>query len=88
MGGLASENSFLTRLCRDAGSGTVIVSVNYRHAPEERYPAAIDDAIEGYRWVISETGREELGIDLNKVAVGGLSAYVPTLLPFSPYVLE
>jgi acetyl esterase/lipase len=75
MGGLDSENSFLTMLCSRVSC--VVVSVNYRHAPEHPYPAAIEDAMEGFRWVVSAAGRKMLGIDPAQVAVGGLSAYVP-----------
>lgn len=72
LGGLDSENSFLTRCC--ATAKCVVVSVNYRHAPENPYPAAIDDATAGYSWVTSEIGQKEIGIDIGKVAIGGLSA--------------
>ncbi|RDW83430.1 hypothetical protein BP5796_04921 [Coleophoma crateriformis] len=72
MGGLNSENSFLSRVCKDVDM--LVVSVDYRHAPENVYPAAIDDAVEGYKWIISAPGVQELGIDVERTAVGGLSA--------------
>jgi acetyl esterase/lipase len=72
MGGLASENSFLTRLCQDAKC--CVVNANYRHAPENPYPAAINDSVDAYKWIISEDGKKELEIDVKRVAVGGLSA--------------
>ncbi len=53
----------------------VVVSVNYRHAPEHVYPAAINDSFDGFTWVVTE-GAEELGIDVSKIATGGLSAQV------------
>jgi acetyl esterase/lipase len=74
MGGLTSENSFLTRCCSEAKC--CVVSVNYIHAPEDPYPAAIDDAVDAYWWIVSQERRRELGIDVKKVAVGGLSAHV------------
>ncbi|KAH8653217.1 Alpha/Beta hydrolase protein [Tricladium varicosporioides] len=72
MGGLSSENSFLTRICSDVSC--MVISVNYRHAPENPYPAAIDDVVAGFTWVVSLSGQKELGIDLKRIAVGGLSA--------------
>lgn len=40
-------------LCRDLcdRTGAVVVSVNYRHAPEDRFPAAADDAFAALRWI-------------------------------------
>jgi acetyl esterase/lipase len=72
MGGLSSENSFLTRCCSEAKC--CVVSANYRHAPEDPYPAAINNAVDAYSWIVSDEGRKELAIDVKKVAVGGLSA--------------
>ncbi|KAF4624079.1 hypothetical protein G7Y89_g14094 [Cudoniella acicularis] len=72
MGGLSSENSFLTRLCSNASC--VVVSVNYRHAPENPYPAAINDVVTGFSWIVSPAGKKALHIDVGRVAIGGLSA--------------
>lgn len=55
-----------------AGAGCVVVSVDYRLAPENPYPAATEDAVEALRWVHSK-GESELGIDPGKIAVGGSS---------------
>jgi cation diffusion facilitator CzcD-associated flavoprotein CzcO/acetyl esterase/lipase len=61
-------------LCRDlcARSGAVIVSVNYRHAPEDRFPAAAEDAIAAVRWV--DAHATELGGIPGQLAVAGWSA--------------
>ncbi|WP_379141315.1 alpha/beta hydrolase [Paenibacillus sp. sgz500992] len=49
----------------------VVVSVNYRLAPEHPYPAAIDDCYAGLVWMTEEA--ELLGIDVNRVAIAGAS---------------
>jgi cation diffusion facilitator CzcD-associated flavoprotein CzcO/acetyl esterase/lipase len=61
-------------LCRDlcARSDAVIVSVNYRHAPEDRFPAAADDACAAVRWAGAHA--TELGGIPGQLAVAGWSA--------------
>ncbi len=49
----------------------VVVSVDYRLAPEHPYPAAIDDCYAGLTWMTGEA--ESLGIDLDRVAIAGAS---------------
>jgi acetyl esterase len=53
-------------------SGAVVVSVDYRLAPEHRFPAAVDDCLAVLEWAVAN--EELLGVDANRVAVGGDSA--------------
>jgi acetyl esterase len=49
-----------------------VASVDYRLAPESRYPTAVEDSYAAMRWVVDNAGR--LGLDPRRVAVGGDSA--------------
>jgi acetyl esterase/lipase len=52
--------------------GAVVVSVEYRLAPEHPFPAPVEDCYAGLVWMAAQA--EELGFDPRKLAVGGLSA--------------
>ena len=60
------------------GAKCVVISVDYRLAPEHPYPAAVEDAVDALHWVIKH-GHTELGIDLSRIAVGGSSRYITFL---------
>ncbi|KAK0187260.1 alpha/beta hydrolase fold-domain-containing protein [Armillaria mellea] len=70
-GNINSENSLATNMCVHAKC--VVISVNYRLAPEDKYPLAVEDAIESLDWVI-KNGKSELNIDTTRIAVGGSSS--------------
>ena len=61
-------------LCRQltAGAGITVAAVDYRLAPEHKFPAAVDDAWTATRWIAAHAA--ELGIDARRLAVGGDSA--------------
>jgi acetyl esterase/lipase len=50
----------------------IVISVDYRCAPEHKFPAAVDDAIAATAWIADHA--EELGIDASRLVVGGDSA--------------
>ena len=53
-------------------ANAIVVSIEYRHAPEAKFPAAHDDANAAYKWVLANAA--QWGGDPKKVAVVGESA--------------
>lgn len=70
MGSARQDDVLCGRFARDLGA--VVVSVDYRLAPEHPYPAALDDCVAACTFVRREAAA--LGVDPARVAVGGMSA--------------
>ncbi len=70
LGNLDSDDAMCRDLC--VKSDAIIVSVNYRHAPEDRFPAAADDGFAAIEWIAAHA--EELGGIPDRLAVCGWSA--------------
>ncbi|MFD7164373.1 alpha/beta hydrolase [Streptomyces violascens] len=70
MGDVETEHPWAARIAE--ASGAVVISVGYRLAPENPFPAAPDDAYAVLTWAARNAA--ELGIDPDRIAVGGHSA--------------
>lgn len=70
LGSVELMDDIARKLCRDTGA--VVVSVDYRLAPENPFPAAHDDALAATRWALKNV--DTLGGDPFRVAVAGESA--------------
>ncbi|KAL4870218.1 hypothetical protein BDV12DRAFT_166410 [Aspergillus spectabilis] len=71
LGTIDTENVVCTNLC--SRGGAVVVTVDYRLAPENPWPAAVHDCWEALLWLILE-GPATLNINISKLATGGSSA--------------
>ncbi len=70
VGDLDMADTVCSTICRDAG--VVVISVDYRLAPEHKFPAGLDDVKAVTRWVARNGS--EMGIDTSRLAIGGDSA--------------
>ena len=69
--GNLDSHDVVCRKLADEGQ-LIVISVDYRLAPEHKFPAAVDDAIASTKW-IAENARQ-FGIDASRLMVGGDSA--------------
>jgi acetyl esterase len=70
LGTLDTSDDVCRRLTN--GAGCVTVAVSYRLAPENKFPAAVEDCYAGTAWVAAHAA--ELGADGSRIAVGGDSS--------------
>jgi epsilon-lactone hydrolase len=68
LGSLTSNRRFSALLSQHAGAR--VLNVGYRNAPEHRYPAALDDAVAAYRWLLA-TGTDPATVVLCGNSAGG-----------------
>ena len=69
-GDLETHDSLCTRLA--LWSGAMVMAIDYRLAPEHKFPAAVDDCCTAYQWLRTHGG--EIGVDQTRVGVAGDSA--------------
>ena len=65
-----SHDGFCRRISKNTNS--IVVSVDYRLAPEHRAPAAAEDAHTALNWLVENAG--EFGLDRNRILIAGDSA--------------
>jgi acetyl esterase len=70
VGSVATHDALCRKFAHDAGCA--VVSVDYRLAPEHKFPVAVNDAFDALQWLVREAAT--LGIDPARLAVGGDSA--------------
>ncbi|KAF4628334.1 hypothetical protein G7Y89_g9825 [Cudoniella acicularis] len=71
LGNIDSDNGLCTHIA--LGASCIAVNVNYRQAPENPFPAAIDDVFEALQWM-SSLESSKLGVDRSRIVIGGTSS--------------
>ncbi|MFV1998481.1 MAG: alpha/beta hydrolase [Acidiferrobacterales bacterium] len=70
VGNLETHDVICRNLC--SNSDVIVLSVDYRRAPEHKFPAAVDDCYAALCWMAENAG--EIGIDADRIAVAGDSS--------------
>ena len=70
LGSVERDDLLATHLAKVAQC--VVVSVEYRLAPEHPFPAPVEDCYAGLKWLATHT--DELGVEPARIAIGGASA--------------
>jgi acetyl esterase len=70
IGNLDSHDVVCRKLADEGQS--IVISVDYRLAPEHKFPAAVDDAITATKWIADNA--KQLGVDASRLMVGGDSS--------------
>ena len=70
IGSVSTHDTLCRELARQADC--MVISVDYRLAPEHKFPTACNDAWDALQWLAAEGG--SLGADTSRIAVGGDSA--------------
>lgn len=65
------SHDVVCRQLADAGA-LIVIAIDYRLAPEHKFPAAVEDAITATKWIAAHA--RELGIDAARLSIGGDSA--------------
>ncbi|KAI9370667.1 alpha/beta hydrolase fold-domain-containing protein [Aspergillus egyptiacus] len=71
-GNLSTDHDLCKRLVDGLDGHLVVFDVDYRLAPEYKFPTAVDDCWAAFNWVRSKA--EEFNLDIDRISVGGASA--------------
>ena len=74
MAGGQTMRTLADPLCRllAAHLGAVVLTVDYRLAPEHKYPVPVEDCVAALRWIVTGSGR--LGVDPSRIGLVGISS--------------
>lgn len=70
IGNIETHDNVCRLICRN--SGVKVLSIDYRLAPEYKFPTAVEDAFDSYKWVLDNSSN--IGVEKGKIALAGDSA--------------